>query len=215
MIINGVQSQITHTTEVNNDTVGKDDFLKLLIAQLSHQDPMDPLDNNQFISQMTEFSSLEQLEQINSGVGSTNLLTQSMNNAFSTTLIGRNVVINSDQAEVREGRPVNCGFYAPGAGSAVISITNSNGTVVRELEVEADDSGFIRVNWDGKNGSGNTVVDGNYFLKVNFQTGDGMETALAPFLTGHVSAVKFMSGNAYLTVNGQEYNLAQVVEVTE
>ncbi len=215
MIISGVSSEVTHTSEVKNDVLGKDDFLKLLIAQLSNQDPMEPLNNNEFIAQMTQFSSLEQLENISSGVESTNLLTQSMNNAFSTTLIGRNVVINSDTVYVNGGTSTACGFYAPSAGTGTVTVTDGNGNTVREIIVSADEAGYLDAGWDLRNNSGVEVSDGEYSISIEFTDSDGYQQALSPFITGLVSAVKFMGGNAYLTMEDHEYNLAQVVEVKE
>ncbi|MBN2071839.1 MAG: hypothetical protein JW814_10320 [Candidatus Krumholzibacteriota bacterium] len=215
MIIRGASSNIQHLTEVNNDILGKDDFLKLLTAQLSHQDPMEPLDNNEFIAQMTQFSSLEKLENINASVDSELMLSQSMNNALSTTLIGRNVILQSNVVDVTGGESMGSGFYTDKAGTAFVTITDSNGETVRTLNVDVTEKGFIDIEWDAKDNQGNDVSDGEFYLSIEFTGEDGVQAMALPFLNGRVTSLKFYDGNAYLTVGGHEYNLAQVIEISE
>ncbi len=215
MEVTSVNSSTAASTESQNGILDKDDFLKLLVTQLSHQDPMEPMDNNEFIAQMTQFSSLEQLANIASGIDSNVLLTQSMNNAFSTTLIGKNVVIQGDTVDVGENAATSCGFYASSAGTAEVTITDSEGKTVRTLSVQADGEGYVDVEWDLKDQDGNDVSNGSYSVSINYTGEDGIQKEVSPFITGRVTSLKFMSGNAYLTVGGREYNLAQVIEVSE
>jgi len=213
--VSSVNSGAVASTEAQNSILDKDDFLKLLVTQLSHQDPMEPMDNNEFIAQMTQFSSLEQLENIASGIDSNVMLTQSMNNAFSTTLIGKNVVIQGDTVDVGEDAATSCGFYAASAGTAEVTIKDTDGNTVRTLSVQSDGDGYVDVPWDLKDQNGNDVPQGSYSVSITYTGEDGVQKEVSPFITGRVTPLKFMSGNAYLTVGGREYNLAQVIEVSE
>ncbi|MBU8922770.1 MAG: flagellar hook assembly protein FlgD [Bacteroidales bacterium] len=216
MDINGVNTQSAgRSAFTDQGAMGKDDFLQLLVAQMSHQNPMEPMDNTEFIGQMTQFSSLEQLENISNGIDSSVMLTQSMNNAFSTTLIGREVTIQGDLIQVNDGRAGACGFYAPTAGNAVVTITDSTGEEIRVLTARADEVGYVEIEWDQEDFEGNDVGDGEYYVSVKFEGDDGSAGEISSFITGRVTSLRFIDGNAYLTVAGREYNLAQIIEISE
>lgn len=216
MIVNGVSSRVQHLEDVSSfNVLGKDDFLKLLISQLSNQDPMEPMDNAQFIDQMTQFSSLEQLQNLNENSASSIMLTQSMNNALSTTLIGREVVIQGNIINVSGGKPQGAGFYAGGPGNAEVTIRNGTGAKVRSYTVDVDETGYVDIGWDGEDADGDRVTDGPYTFEVSFVNADGEPVTVSRFITGHVSGVKYMGGNAFLTIDGQQYNLSQVLEIRE
>lgn len=94
----------TKKTEENRDIVGKDDFLKLLITQLRYQDPLNPIDDREFVAQMAQFSSLEQMQNMNK------LLevftgTQQVISMFAqaTNLIGCKVKVDNGEGEAKEG----------------------------------------------------------------------------------------------------------------
>ncbi|MFW5855934.1 MAG: flagellar hook assembly protein FlgD [Bacillota bacterium] len=98
------ESSSYEPSEVKRDTgdeLGKDDFLELLTTELSHQDPLDPMDNKDFISQMAQFSSLEQMNNMNSNMKDS-LKTQSLSQGSS--LVGKTVeTVDSDSGETIEG----------------------------------------------------------------------------------------------------------------
>ena len=103
-MVDGITSQSTTTTNqsanVKNGTLGKDDFLKLMIAQLKNQDPLNPMNGTEYAAQLAQFTSLEQLTNLNANVSKsidTNyVLTQSINNTLAATLIGKEVKINGN-----------------------------------------------------------------------------------------------------------------------
>ncbi len=215
MAITGVNnsiSTISSNTDMN-EVLGKDDFLKLLITQLSNQDPMEPLDNNQFIAQMTQFSSLEQLQGIKSGIETSLMLDQSLNNAMSTTLLGRDVMLQGNVINVSNGTSHSGGFYAATDGKAVVSIKDGTGNVISTIDIDVEKAGFIDIPWDFKDSSGNDVHDGMYSFEVSFTDSSGSKIDVSPYIEGTVTAVKFMGGNALLEVGGMEYNLSQVIEI--
>ena len=97
---NVVNSAVNSQTTNSNSVLGKDDFLQLLITQLKNQDPLNPTDGTEFASQLAQFSSLEQLTNLNDAIqqnmNNSYYLTQSINNSLASNLVGKNVTVLSD-----------------------------------------------------------------------------------------------------------------------
>ena len=107
----------TTTTASTKNVMGKDEFLKMLVAQLKHQDPMNPMDGTAFTAQLAQFSSLEQLQNINTQLTSFTQQQQSLGNAQAVNLIGKQVLAKGDAVSV-DGNPVTLGYNLPGMPSA-------------------------------------------------------------------------------------------------
>src|SRR5262249_42742779 len=148
--------------------LGKDQFLELLVTQLQHQDPLSPQDNTQFVAQLAQFSSLEQLQGLGNQMSSLNLLTSSLNNAQAVDLVGRNVVFQSNDMSVND--PAHAPSMAvelpSGSVSGSVEIRDAQGSVVRTLSVPAGE-GRQSIAWDGKDEHGNLVPPGAYHIAVS------------------------------------------------
>ena len=112
-------SQGTSMTQAANDTLGKDDFLKILITQLTHQNPLEPMEDKEFIAQMAQFSSLEQMTNIATGMES--LANFSMINAVS--FIDRTVAYVDDEGSIQEATVTGVAFES---GSVVLALDNDS-----------------------------------------------------------------------------------------
>jgi len=211
--VNHVVSKYSTKGSEFDGVLGKDDFLKLLITQLRNQDPLQPLNNDEFISQMAQFSSLEQLQDINDGVSSSLMLNQSLNNALSTTLIGREVLVQGNIISVSNGEIQTAGFYTNEDGTAEVTISDSSGKVIRHLTINVSGENYVTIDWDGLSDEGEKVEDGDYSFAVSFTNKDGVTKNVSPYIEGLVSAIKFINGSAYVEVDGKNYNLSQLVEI--
>lgn len=203
-----------------NDQLGKEEFLQLLVSQLQHQDPMEPTSNEDFIAQLATFSSLEQLQDINSGTQTGLLMQQSVSNALSTSLIGNDVLIDSSQVRVEDGEPTEFVVDLAAEGKLEVEITDSHGVVVRTMTIEGDDgaglaAGEHLVAWDGRDNAGETVVDGSYSVSITATDAEGEAVAANTWLRGHVSGVRFSQGSAYVIVGAMEFTLAEIIEIRE
>ena len=103
-------------------TLGKEDFLKLLMTQLQYQDPLNPMDNQDFMAELAQFSSLEQLQNVNSNLQANFLLTQSLNNSLATNLIGKRVIALGSQVYLGRDSGEEITFdLSAAAGSLTVS----------------------------------------------------------------------------------------------
>ncbi len=198
--------------------VARDDFLKLLIAQMSNQDPLAPVDNQEFASQLAQFSSLEQLQSIDENIRyGTNMdlvLTQTINNTLASTIIGKEAKAMGDTVVFDSTGTGNYSFQLEAAAKNVeVTITDSSGTIVRVLNVGPLGEGDHSLTWDGKNTNGNTLPEGTYRFEVKATNTEGEEIPVTPIMFGIVTGVRYENGNAVLLLNNQSVNFASVLEI--
>src|ERR1700752_2239496 len=162
----GTSNQSSQT--LPNQTVTQDDFLKLLIAQLQNQDPLQPMDNQQFAVQLATFNSLEQLIDINKSLGALQS-TQTQTNQFNaTSLIGKEIDSSGNSLSLQTGSSTSVNYQLTGnATKVVVNIMDSNGSLVRQLQFGAQKAGDQQISWDGKDAAGKSVASGNYTFEVN------------------------------------------------
>ena len=180
---------ITPTTAVpaapsatGSSVLGKDDFLKLLVTQLKYQDPMNPLDQNQFLAQTAQFTSLEQLQNISSGIQTLGTLLSGNALVDTAGLVGRTVRASSRDVTY-DGRPLALSFSVDAPVSGVtIDIKNAAGTVVRHIVTGPTQPGTASVTWDGRDSSGASVTAGTYTYTVS-STGDVQPAAVEGVIT--------------------------------
>ena len=121
----------TSTAAVEKESLGKDDFLKMLVAQLQNQDPLNPLDGTDFTAQLAQFSSLEQLDNMNSQLNVIGLYQSSLNNSQSVGLIGQQITANGNSVMV-EGPATILSYDLSGNTDTVsVKIYDQEGSLVR------------------------------------------------------------------------------------
>ena len=202
----------------NRASLLKDDFLKLLIAQLQNQDPMNPASNQEFAAQLAQFSSLEQLQQMNSTLGSNltmnGVIAGSINNNTAANFIGKQVTAVGDQLKLEDSGDVEIRFSQSEASArTVMNIYDANGSLVRSMDMGAMQSGGVIVNWDGKDGQGNRLSAGVYNMEVLAADADDNAIDTLTFMTGEVTGVRYINNQATLLIGDQEVSLENVIEV--
>ena len=188
-------------TEKNDDTLGLDSFLTMLVAQLQNQDPLNPMEGTEFSSQLAQFSQLEQLINLNENVE--NLDGDMGNNTAQnlTDYIGMEVTGKVDTIDVDGGTPT-AGFYNLEQNSEVkVSIYDDQGREIRTLFPGQQEVGSHGINWDGRNNNGATAKDGSYSYVVLANTGSGY-AEVPTTVSGRVESVIYNNGKPYLEVNG-------------
>jgi len=200
--------------------LGKDDFLQLLVAQMSNQDPLNPLEDKEFISQLAQFSSLEQMENMNSNLESSIqwnlLLSQTISNTMATNLIGREVTADASDVYLESAGSADIGVSLDEtAVSLTIEIQDESGNVVRTITKNGVPAGDQTIQWDGTDDSGVQMPAGVYSIDITGVNNEGSKFYPTHLLKGKVQSVSYQDGIAMLNINGQNIPLASVREVSE
>jgi flagellar basal-body rod modification protein FlgD len=220
-MVNGL-SDITsgygNTSLTNGTAMGKEDFLKLMLAQLQNQDPLSPMEGTEFASQLAQFTSLEQLMNLNdsmdTSINANYFLSQSINNTLAATLIGKEVKLSGStfQHNGQENTTLGYDLSAP-AGNVTVKIYNESGQLVKTIENAPKNSGDNKLIWDFSDNEGNTVPQGKYTFKVEPKDADDNMMSYSTYVLGKIDGVKFTENGTMLVVNGAQYNLSDIMEI--
>lgn len=205
------------TSSTASSSLGKDDFLQILVAQLKTQDPFNSTDPTQMVNQMTQFSMLEQMTNMNttltSGLSALNLQTATSASAY----IGKTVKATGSTLTVSDGTASSATYtLTSDAASLKAYIYDSDGSIIRTVNVGTASSGDHTFQWDGKDSSGNSVSDGTYTLAFGATDSSGNELSVSTAISGVVSGVSVSSGAVTLSLkDGREVLLSNVQGVSD
>lgn len=189
--LNQAATASTAKTSLDNKTeevLGKEDFLTLLVAQLQNQDPLNPDDPTEFTAQLAQFSSLEQLFNLNDSMN--NLVQSNANSDRLSTLntIGKEVAYNSNSFSYN-GEPVTLGYQLDGQASDVTLALQLDGVTVANLKGTELSSGTHYLNWDGKTLKGEAAPVGDYKIVVSAKAAEGESVGASPVVRAEVTGV--------------------------
>ncbi|MEJ0028216.1 MAG: flagellar hook capping FlgD N-terminal domain-containing protein [Rhizomicrobium sp.] len=189
-----------------------DTFLTLLTTQLQNQDPMNPMDSNQFTQQLVEFSQVEQ--QINTNDNLKTLIGQgsSQTGSYAVSYLGKAVTIANGQAPLAKGQAIWAYNLDTTATNTKLTVTDTNGTVVYSGTGETA-SGAHAFTWDGKNTNGTQLPDGTYKLTVAATAADGSTVTSTVTSTGVVGEVDMTGASPVLMVGPMPVQLTDVAGV--
>lgn len=194
--------------------LGQDSFLKLLVAQMQHQDPLNPQGNEEFIAQLAQFTSLEQLMGVNTALGDLYAATTSMNNASMTQLLGRDVTAFSDEIPYSGDGPKDIHFQAASeVDRMTVTILDADGKVVAREELNGIASGEGSWRWDGKDIHGAPVPEGTYTVSINAADELGNPVTVQNLLKGTVNEMSYATGAPVPYVDGIEISISEILRV--
>jgi flagellar basal-body rod modification protein FlgD len=196
-----------------SNTLGRDEFMRLLTVQLTHQDPLNPVTNEAFISQLAEFSALEQMQSINENLALSQMLDQSINNVLASSLIGREVRTTGDVIELDAGSTPELFVAIEAEARVSLSVRDAGGGVVRTLDLGVLPAGEKRILWDGKDGQGRSLPPGLYTVAASAVGGGGEPVRVDTATIGEATALRFREGRAYLVIDGRERPIDEVLEI--
>ncbi len=217
-IITNMMNQTNQNSQPKS-VLGKDEFLKLLMTQMKYQDPLNPMEGTEYAAQLAQFSSLEQLTNMQNTleemVNSNYLLTQSITNTMSASLIGKGVKLDGGKFEYNGQEEIMLGYNLPqNAKNVTIEIYDSNGRLVKSIENASDKKGDNKLSWDFSDNNGEKVPIGEYTFSVKAKDFNDSDLSVNLFKYGIIDAIKFTDKGTFLVIDSVEYSLADVTEIT-
>jgi flagellar basal-body rod modification protein FlgD len=191
------------TRENKGDALGKTDFLLLLVTQFKHQDPLNPMDDKEFVAQLAQFSSLEQLMNMNESIGSLATATREQMMMNAAGFIGKDVVAGGNGiAKTDEG--VSVFYYAIGEdmtrGSIYVYDVNMNQIYGENLPAQAAGTDY-KFEWNGKNYAGADMPNGVYYVRLTCENANGEPILVDTAVSGRVETVFYNNGETYLKLD--------------
>lgn len=158
----GLTSSPATQSRMGRADLTSSDFLRLMTEQLKNQDPLKPLSNAEFVSQMAEMSTAQGVGDLETAMGAMAASINGDQALRGAALIGRNALIETDRlalgADADGALSASGVAAAPGAGMVTVDITSANGALVRRLQVQAQGAGDVAFQWDGTNAQGQAVA---------------------------------------------------------
>jgi flagellar basal-body rod modification protein FlgD len=198
-----------------DSVLGRDEFLNLLITQLRYQDPLNPMESTEFTAQLAQFSSLEQLGNINENLEYLQMYQASSNNSQAVGFIGKNIEASGDSISLANGVSADMHFeLAADTRDIFINIYDSYGNFVKTLEAGSLSAGGHSSEWDGTDHNGNKLPDGVYAFEILAVDENGEMVDATTYTTGKVTGVTFKDGITYLLAGDQKIPMGNVIKVT-
>jgi flagellar basal-body rod modification protein FlgD len=184
-------------------------FLTLLTTQLQNQNPLDPMDTNQFTQQLVQFAGVEQQLKTNDRLDSILTNAKASASATASSFIGKTITADGTKATLADGSATWTLTPARAATKATITISDANGNVVatKSTTLSAGGQSFT---WDGRGSSGFTQADGTYSIKVDAADATGATVAVSTSVTGTVDSVDLSGSEPVLSVGASKLPLSTV-----
>ncbi|HEU5276198.1 MAG TPA: flagellar hook capping FlgD N-terminal domain-containing protein [Xanthobacteraceae bacterium] len=201
-------------TNLNKQIAGNfTQFLQLLTTQLQNQNPLDPLDTNQFTQQLVEFASVEQQINMNTNLQTLVSIQQAAQSTQALGFVGRTVTVRGDTAPLTNGQ-AQWIFNPTSPANATFTITNSTGQTVF-TQTGTVQPGTQNFNWSGRDNNGQQLPDGNYTLTITAAGTNGQSVAIPTTVTGVVDSADLTQNPPTLSIGGQSFTLNQILSVTQ
>ena len=201
-----------------SDSVGLADdfdaFLLLLTTQLQYQDPLEPLDTNQFTEQLVQFSGVEQSIKTNDKLEELIALQSGNQLGQAVSYIGKTIKVESSQLWLEDGGTTILYGLSQQAQETSITVLDQNGKAVRVFTGDTT-PGLHEIEWDGTDGSGGQLPEGVYTMVVNATDANGETISTASGMLGRVTGVEFQEDDLLLSVGDLLLPIDQVLAISE
>ena len=187
-------------------------FLQMLTTQLQNQNPLDPLDTNQFTQQLVQFAAVEQQLKTNDQLASLIALQQTTQATQALTFVGKTAVVDGSTAALSNSKATWV-LDVPNTGTMDISITNSSGQTVftgKSSVTAGKDQAF---NWNGQGNDGSQLADGKYTLHASMPDSSGNAVGISTQVQGVVSSVDLTQTPPLLSIGDQTYTIDQIKRI--
>lgn len=203
------------TTSTDKSTLANnfDQFLTLLTTQLKNQNPLDPLDTNQFTQELVQFSSVEQLIKQNATLTSLLTVSKTTTNTNALNFVGKQITADGASTQLAKGK-AEWSLSSPRSAQAVITIKDSSGATVYST-TQSLTAGSNSFQWNGKTTSGATAADGTYTISVDAKDVSGSGVTVSSEISGTVDQVDLTGDTPVLVIGDVRVPVEKVKTLRE
>jgi flagellar basal-body rod modification protein FlgD len=195
-------------------TLDRDAFLRLLVTQLQNQDPLDPMDAREMVTQLSELTGVEKLESIEAQLGALQIASAGIANVQASGLVGRTVTADLSSLRVEEtGNATGAYTLAGRAQSVTITIYDADGNALRTIERPGGAAGSHTYEWDGLDDEGNRVPPGRYRVELEATGESGAPVEARSEVRGMVTSVTYDGGYPELRIGDTRVLLGDVKSI--
>ncbi len=202
------------TPTKNPEKLEKQDFMNLFMTQMSHQDPLKPMDSGAMMTQLAQLGSMEQLQNINGQLKEMNGTQKEISRFQAINFLDKDAMLDTKQIELSRGssRPV---YYSldGDVDNVKLTIEDQDGSPVFSKDLGMVTAGRHQYVWDGKNDEDVLMGDGNYNIRLRKTTSDGTSSEMDLYKSGRISQVEYRKGQPWVRINGTMLPLSKVSTV--
>ena len=210
-VMNGAASTTSATTDAVSEN--EDRFMKLLVAQMRNQDPLNPLDNAQITSQLAQLSTVSGINKLNTTLEALQASMQASQSFQAAGMIGHGVFVPGSSVALSNSNGILGANLTGAADNVTVTVRDAAGNAVRTLTAGAKAAGIMTLGWDGQTDSGATAADGLYSFEVAATSG-GQRVGATTLAFGEVSSVTAGTSGVTLSVqNIGDVGMADVVRI--
>lgn len=194
------QYSLKTPTAQKQGELGKNEFMELMIAQLNNQNPLEPQDNGEFIAELAQFSSLEEMQGLNATVEGFTSSFQSTQALQASAMVGRSVLVNGSTGPTSVAGTMSGVVDLPASTSSLrVSVLNASGELVNQYDMGQQFAGQVSFLWDGKNTTGEQMPSGQYTIKAEASY-SGKTEQVSTMLSANVDSVS-IGRDSSITLN--------------
>ena len=196
--------------------LGQEDFIKLMTTQMNHQDPMKPMENGDFLSEMAQFSTVSGLKEIKDAFNGLATSLKSSQALQASSMVGRTVLVPGSMSTFSEGTPMKAAVdLETNIADLKISIMDDKGALVKEIDLGNKAAGVTHFSWDGMLAQDKKAMSGNYSIRASGMV-DGKTESLSTLISDTVQSVSLGTGGQSVSLtlaNAGSAGLADVKEI--
>jgi len=213
--IDAIPSTTSTPNTAGSEILGKNDFLLLLVAQLEAQDPLSPMDSQDFSAQLAQFSSLEQMTNVNANLEKLYAQETTIANLATLNIIGKTVDATGNSITHDQGESHTLGYNLESDASEVqVNIFDSSGNLVSSVGLTNQLTGNNQITWGGLDSLGNPVEEGIYSFNVVAKDAEGDAIGTSTLAGGLVTEIQFDDeGQAFAIVNGEKLSVNKISRI--
>jgi flagellar basal-body rod modification protein FlgD len=201
-------------------TIGKDDFLRIMITQMKHQDPTKPFDADKLAQELAQITSVEQLQNVNTNLQKMAGQNKPMERMTMTSLIGKTITVDRNRFPHVEGQNTNLSYVLPEDAARVrLQLVAPNGEVAYSKEFGKQKAGMNNFVWDGKKDNTTPAKAGTYVMKVEAENAGGQPIAVSAQLQARVIGVSFEGDEAVFLIGDaksqQKITMENVIKIED